>query len=103
MKIGDRFKMSTYFAAAVIVLFVASAALASEDCRIEGWNYKKIADKIYITGATTCREGRITIRVYDGSTDRFLVSGFTFIKGYAFQQYFDAEPPESIKIKYTVD
>ena len=80
----------------------ATVAL-SEECAIEDFKFQEKANSLYISGATTCREGRLTIRFYDGDTDEFLASDFTFIKGFSFQTYVDARVPKKLNIKYTVD
>lgn len=86
------------------ILFSASSAVAqSSECKIEDFAFQEKADSLYISGATDCREGRLVIRFYDGATDEFLASDFTFIKGYSFQMYVDARVPERLNIKYTID
>jgi len=75
----------------------------ADECEIEDFTYQKKSKYLFISGATTCREGLLTIRFYDGDTDEFLASDFTFIKGYSFQAYVDARVPAKLSIKYTVD
>lgn len=72
-------------------------------CEIEDWSYQSKANALYISGATTCKEGQLTLRVYDGNTDEFLASDYTYIEGYAFQIYIDSRVPSSLNIKYSID
>ena len=88
------------------LLFLASmsgAVAQSSECKIEDFSYQEKADSLYISGATVCREGRLTVRFYDGETDEFLASDYTFIKGYSFQMYVDARVPRQLNIKYAID
>ena len=84
------------------ILFHATIAVAAE-CEIEDFTYQQKSKYLFISGATTCREGLLSIRFYDGDTDEFLASDRTFIKGYSFQAYVDARVPAKLSIKYTVD
>lgn len=90
--------------ALIICFWFASTSLAQTDeCKIEDFSYKEKAGRLYVSGATECREGRLTIRFYDGATEEFLASDFTYIKGYSFQMYVDARVPSRLSIKYTID
>lgn len=70
-------------------------------CKIEDWNYSRKAKSAYITGSTTCESGRLNYRLYDG--EKFLSSGFTYIKGFAFQAFADVPSIAEMNIKYTIE
>lgn len=79
-------------------------AAIKDPCKIEDWNYRKKGKYIQITGATTCREGRLAFRIYDKETSKFVTSDFTYIKGYVFDSYSEAGYfPKSISLKYVID
>jgi len=82
-----------------------SKPTASKSCEIESWNFREKAGSAYITGSTTCAKGKLNYRLYrdEDGTD-FLVSGFTFIDGFAFQTYADVgNVPSRMSIKYTIE
>lgn len=76
---------------------------ADSTCKIEDWTYSEKAGSIYLNGSTTCKSGKLIYRLYDGETDEFIASDFTYIDGFAFQSYTDGRMPKSIKIKYVIE
>lgn len=75
---------------------------SANNCAIEDWTFKREGKHTLINGATTCAAGRIDYRLYDG--EKFLASGFTFIKGYAFQDYIELpKTPAEMSIKYSIE
>jgi hypothetical protein len=76
---------------------------SKDGCKIEDWSYTEKADNIYINGSTSCEKGKLTYRLYDGKTHKFIASNFTYIEGFAFQSYTDGVVPSSLEIKYTID
>jgi hypothetical protein len=75
----------------------------ASSCEVEDWVYQEKADSLYIAGSTTCREGRLTIRAYDGNTGEFLGSNFTYITGYSFQTYMDTRVPDRLSMRYVIE
>ena len=101
------------FALAMVALMLATWAVpARADCQIEDWrwNYdfpglvanKGFTSSLAINGTTTCEEGRITIRAYDG--EQFIGATSTLIRGYVFDVLITNvhESPRSLKIKHTI-
>jgi hypothetical protein len=76
---------------------------ANGGCAIEDWSFTDKADNIYINGTATCEKGKLTYRLYDGKTHKFIASDFTYIEGFAFQSYTDGVSPKNMEIKYTID
>lgn len=76
---------------------------SSSGCKIEDWSFSEKASSIYINGTATCSTGKLIYRLYDGNTNKFITSGFTYIEGYAFQSYADGSTPGSLNIKYTIN
>ena len=73
-------------------------------CQVEAWNAQEKADYYYITGATTCATGWLNYRLYDTNTDNFLISGRTFIEGFAFQIYADMPYYDGeVTMRYSVE
>lgn len=71
-------------------------------CEVEAFKFAMRGSHLYMTGATTCAEGKLIYRLYDG--EDFLYSGLTHFSGYAFQDYTDVpEAPAQISMKYTIE
>ncbi len=92
------------FALAMVALMLATwAAPARADCQIEDWRWSyNIFGSLFINGTTTCEEGGITIRAYDG--EQFIGAASTLIGGYVFDVLITEvrESPRSLKIKHTI-
>lgn len=99
----DAQRLNCYEALSPKIIAVTESVTAdiSQPCIIEDWNYSRKAGAAYITGATSCASGRLNYRLYDG--EKFLVSGFTYIKGFAFQAYADAPSLPEMQIKYSIE
>lgn len=74
-------------------------AVGDGRCKIEDWNYGDTGiGYIKINGTTTCREGRITLRIYDGS-ENFIAAENAYIRGYSFTAYAEGRAPSRMHIK----
>lgn len=76
---------------------------SSGGCKIEAWNFKNQSNTIKLTGSTTCSSGRLDYRLYTENGGQFITSGFTYIKGFAFQTYADGSPQDELLIRYTIE
>ena len=103
--------MRRLIAAATASLLCAGIVQACDDhhgaCEIEDWRYvAKSGDKLMLEGVTTCDEGRIIFRLYDGDGDaaKFLGTDDTYIEGHVFKTYAsDIPPPRTLSIKYSIE
>lgn len=77
------------------------------DCQVEGFRfYEKAKDFIAVEGSTTCPEGWIYIRMFDGSGEnaRYLGNAEGKINGYSFEIFADfVTVPEVLSIKYSIN
>ena len=75
-------------------------------CKVEDWRLVSlIAGMATIEGVTTCTEGAMQLRLYDGTGDarRFLGASTTFIEGHVFQAILaDIAKPASPTIEYAI-
>jgi len=75
----------------------------SFECKIEDWKYKQFTeDSIQIDGTTTCSNGRIVIKLYDGNTGNYISNKETYIRSGAFKTYVDGIAPKNLEIKYSI-
>ena len=86
-------------------LFIAlAAALGTQTvmaCEIEDWRYLDTAGPYFeIEGTTTCRQGMISIRAYDGD-ENWLGNASGFITGHSFSALVESEVPDTLNIKYS--
>ena len=92
--------------AALAFIFAAGSA---EACEVEAWRWyhTAIIDMLSIEGATTCENGHLILRVYEGEDEnrRFLGVDTAFIRGHTFQAMVSAitTAPITVTIEYTVD
>jgi hypothetical protein len=75
----------------------------SPPCTVEAWKPQMRGHLPYLTGSATCATGRLSYRLHDGETGEFLASGFTYLKGFAFQDYPDIEQwPGRVDMRHTI-
>lgn len=87
---------------AVALVLTGGSALA-QACEIEDWRFYELAGHVMIEGATTCKEGKLLIRVYDGETDEYLGNATAYIEGYTFEAIMQGSAPSNLSIKYSID
>ncbi len=94
------------FFAALLLLFVFSAA-ASAECKIEDWrSYTQLGNYLIVEGATSCPSGLISIRLYDGKGEnkKFLGLAEGIVSGHSFQAIAqNVSKPQELSIKYSID
>ena len=95
-------------AASMIVAGAAHAHDTSPDaCKVEDWRFVSIIGGMAtIEGVTTCTEGEMQLRLYDGAGDgrRFLGASIAFIEGHVFQAMFmDIAKPRNPTIEYAIE
>ena len=76
--------LSLAFAAA-LVCSMMDGAFADDDggCQIEEWRTYDLAGTLVIEGVTTCEQGILTLRVYEGEEFRGVATATIF--GHAFK------------------
>lgn len=106
---GVSLRFPTAAIAAWFILF-AQVGLAADGCEVEEWTWKyngthKGQAIIRIEGTTTCKDGVVRLRVYDGKNDKLLGVGGTFIRGHTFyKDIFDvADDIESVKVRFDIE
>jgi hypothetical protein len=73
-------------------------------CEIEDWRYQDYSGHIKIEGAASCKDGRLSIRAYNGRTEEFVGATTTYIRGYTFETYItNASAPSGLSIKYSIE
>lgn len=71
-------------------------------CEIEAWNYKQFThDKIKIDGVTTCKNGVLTLKLYDGER-KYFANKTTYLKAGTFKTFVDGVAPKKMTIKYSI-
>ena len=73
-------------------------------CEVEDWRWQSvIGDMLMIDGVTTCNEGKVVLRLYEGENGSFLGIGEGYIEGHAFQALAtDIPKPSALAIKYSI-
>ena len=92
--------------AAVLAVGTASACDDHHGaCEIEDWRWHSmIAGMLMIDGVTTCNEGRVILRLYEGEDGPFLGIANSYIEGHAFQALANDIPkPSALAIKYSIE
>ena len=79
------------------------AEKTSGTCDIEDWKFSEKADKIYLNGTTTCQNGKMIFRLYDGVSGDFIGGDTAYIDGFVFQSFIDGVVPQTLKIKYVIE
>ena len=92
---------------ATVVVLASTAVFACDDhygdCSIEAWLWRHQLTFLSIEGVTTCDEGRVKIRMYDG--DRFIGVADGLIRGHALEAYhlnLESKPTD-FNIKYSIE
>ena len=74
-------------------------------CEIEAWRwyYYDVVETLYIEGATTCKTGIITMRIYDGNA--YIGNAEGLVNGHTFTLPVNAvtAKPSSVSIKYSIE
>ena len=94
----------------LIALFLAvlPTAVQAQECKVEDWKHKYEAsvEAFSIQGVSTCRDGRIYMRLYRSSEDgrEFLGVAETTIEGYIFETFIDSEEDaRDVELLYEID
>ena len=101
--------MRTAMGAMMAAALAVGAAAACDDhhgtCEVEDWRWQSmIAWMLMIDGVTTCNEGRVILRLYEGEDGRFLGVADGYIEGHAFQALAtDIPKPSALAIKYSIE
>ena len=96
-------------AAAALSIAWAGTAAACDDhhgtCEIEDWRWQSpFAGMLMLDGVTTCDEGMVILRLYEGEDGPFLGIANGFISGHAFQAMAsDIPKPSALTIKYSIE
>ena len=88
--------------------FLASSPALAEECKIEDWkaDYQSMMKALTIEGVTTCKTGRMQLRLYDGEGDtrKFVGVETAFIEGHIFETIImPTEKPNALSLKYTIE
>ena len=92
----------------IVLLCVPLAACDDQggDCKVEDWRwYAPIPNTLMIEGSTTCDQGEIRFRLYEGMGDnrKFLGVETGFIEGHIFKAVMtNIKKPKSPSIKYSI-
>lgn len=97
--------------ALVAGMILAGAAAAHDTspgaCKIEDWRFLSvIAGMVAIEGVTTCTEGKMHMRLYEGEGEdrRFLGASTTYFEGHVFDAMFmDVAEPTNPTIEYVIE
>ena len=86
----------------------AGAAWACDDhhggCEIEDWRWHGMAGVLMVEGVTTCDEGELSLRLYEGEGGRFLGVAHGYIEGHTFTALAsDIQNPSAVTIKYSIE
>ena len=94
----------------LIALFLAvlPTAVQAQECEVEDWKhkYEPSVQAFLIQGVSSCRDGRLYMRLYRSSEDgrEFLGVAETSIRGYIFETYIDSEEDaRGVEILYEID
>ena len=92
----------------LLLMINPSITKANTECDIEDFSFEEAPSTnkkmIRITGTTTCKYGRVSLRVYDKHTKKYIGSELTYTKGNIFLAYVDVKYfPTEIDIKYTIE
>lgn len=93
------------------MILAAPAAQAHDTspgaCQIEDWRFVSvIGGFVSIEGVTTCTEGKMHMRLYEGEGEgrRFLGASTTYFEGHVFDAMFmDVAEPTNPTIEYAID
>ena len=101
--------MKTILTMGAAALALAGTATACDDhhgtCEIEDWRWQSmVAGILMIDGVTTCNEGKVILRLYEGEDGSFLGIADGYIEGHAFQAMAtDVPKPGSLATKYSIE
>lgn len=85
----------------VIMVSACCATVTYASCAVEDYRWESKSNGIKISGATSCKSGRIYARLYcDG---KFVVSDSIGVKGYIFEMYPDGACDGELTLKYTIE
>ena len=92
-------------ALAVSIGMLSGTVMAHEvpgPCVVEDWRVDDNGPHIGIEGVTSCKSGKISIRLYDG--DKFVGVTDGYIEGYIFEDWIvNAPAVEDPRIKYFIE
>ncbi len=88
--------------------FILTAGSA-DACEVEAWRWyhTNVMDALSIEGATTCEEGNIFLRVYEGEGEdrKFLGIDRAYIEGHTFTSNITAikTEPKTVTIEFSIE
>lgn len=89
------------FRIAVALSLMALPVIAQDKgCEVEDFAAKHTGNHLLISGATSCADGRLAYRLYDG--EEFLASGTSQIVGFTFQIIQRLDNPANLNMKYVI-
>jgi len=74
------------------------------DCKIEAWKFHKTSSNyITVDGTTTCDNGKLVLKIYDGNTQNYIGNDTTYIKNGTFKSLIRTSVnPNSLEVKFTI-
>lgn len=96
--------MKTMLTILTATMLLSATVVAKEPCKIENWKYEAAGGGpsfFYIHGTTTCRSGKIIIRMYEG--EDYIGNETVYAEGHAFKVVVQGKAPNKMTIKYTIE
>lgn len=80
-------------------------ATHAEDCKVEVWKWSApLPTMLVIEGVTTCKTGKIVLRLYEGEGGPFLGIETDYIEGHTFKAMRVGDSkPKALAIKYVIE
>jgi ABC-type transport system involved in Fe-S cluster assembly fused permease/ATPase subunit len=74
------------------------------DCKIEAWKFQKTSSNyITVDGTTTCNNGKLVLKIYDGDSKDYIGNDTTYINNGTFKSLIRTSVnPNSLEVKFTI-